>query len=293
MTIDGHRYLLEFDEFAFRFSAVPSTGVPGAARIIDIDDPARPRVVSNIRLAVNQPENRGQALGDPSPVPTQFFAYAAHYCNVPREVDPEIVACSFINSGLRIFNIQDPLHPREVAYFVSPPRTAANAVPADFALSQPAFDPGDREVWYTDGATGFYALRLDPSVWPDPTTAPSCAAATGRLSATRLGPVRLGERRAAARRALSGCLAGGRIRAGYVRGRVALLLTANRHYALHGVKAGERIPRRLRVHRLRRGAATWYFPRGDGVLEVRRGRVAAVGIARTDEFRRALRSLGS
>src|SRR5207249_10058782 len=98
--------------------------------------------------------------GDPSPLPLPTFTYAAHYCNIPREVDPEIAACSFINSGLRIFDIRDPLHPREVAYYISPPKAPIGALAGDAAFSQPAFDPARREVWYTDATSGFYVLRL-------------------------------------------------------------------------------------------------------------------------------------
>jgi hypothetical protein len=177
MTIDGKRYLLEFDEFDFRFTAVPQDlHTVGAARIVDIADEARPRVVSNLRLAVNQRAAHAAAAGDPAPNPIED--YGAHYCAIPREVDPEIVACTFINSGLRIFDVRDPLHPREVAYYIAPPQAGFNdgAVKADFALSQPAFAPERREVWYTDGISGFHALRLDPSVWPDPTDAAPCAA---------------------------------------------------------------------------------------------------------------------
>ena len=126
MTINGHHYLLEFDEFAFRFDTATPPDTVGAARIIDIDDEAHPRVISNIRLQVNNPPYRTQADNDPGGIGGQnrTVGYAAHYCAIPREVDPEIVACSFINSGLRIFNIQDPYHPREVAYFVSPPKAS-------------------------------------------------------------------------------------------------------------------------------------------------------------------------
>ncbi len=170
MTIDGHKYLLEFDEFAFRFTALNQTlQQVGAARIIDIADEAHPKVVSDLRLEVNQPDERAAAAGDPGGLsPVQ--SYAAHYCAIPREVDPQIVACSFINSGLRIFDIRDPLHPKEAAYFVSPPEAGVSNVGAasDFAMSQPAFAPERREVWYTDAISGFWAVRLDEGVWPDP-----------------------------------------------------------------------------------------------------------------------------
>ena len=35
----------------------------------------------------------------------QAQGYAAHYCNIPTRVNPKIVACSFIASGLRLFDI--------------------------------------------------------------------------------------------------------------------------------------------------------------------------------------------
>jgi hypothetical protein len=168
MQINGKPYLLEFDEFAFRFNPVTVSDQVGGARIIDIADPGHPRVVSNLRLAVNQPTAHQEADGDPSPLPAPTFTYSAHYCAIPREVDPKIVACSFINSGLRIFNIEDPAHPREVGYFISPPNagTVGGLDGGDFAMSQPAFDPARHDVWYTDATSGFYALHLNNDAWP-------------------------------------------------------------------------------------------------------------------------------
>lgn len=174
MTIDGHPYLLEFDEFAMRFNPPTIDDEVGAARIIDLADVRHPKVVSNLRLAINQQAAHRAAQLDPSFIPEPGLIYGAHYCNVPREVDPEIVACSFLNSGLRIFNVQDPLHPREVAYFVSPPGSSQGNR-ADAAFSQPAFDPARREVDFTDATTGFYALKLDDDVWPSPLAPPAKA----------------------------------------------------------------------------------------------------------------------
>jgi len=79
-TRSGKPYLLEIDEFAVEdrpgFPA-PNGSRVGATRIIDISDEIKPAVVSNLRLEV-------------------------------------IAACSMILSGLRIFDIRDPLKPREV-----------------------------------------------------------------------------------------------------------------------------------------------------------------------------------
>ena len=150
---NGHQYLLETDEFG------SGTHV-GAARIINIDDDTHPYVVSNLRLAVNK---GGQTPdpGDDQP----FQGYQGHYCSLPSRVDPYIVACSFIMSGLRVFDIRDVAHPREVAYFNMPLLPGHDPVypmkAGAFAMSAPAYDETTHDIWYTDGNSGFYVVRLD------------------------------------------------------------------------------------------------------------------------------------
>jgi hypothetical protein len=182
VTIGGHPYLVEVDEFAG--GPVPSTEPSarvGAGRIIDIADDTHPQVVSELRLEVNQPENRAQLTGDPG-ADNPVAGYAGHYCAVPQRNEPGIVACSFILSGLRIFDIRDPLHPKELAYFNAPPTQGfTNFGASSFAMSAPAFAPERGEVWYTDGNSGFYALRLTNGVWPFRTQ----AAGQGQVLAQR------------------------------------------------------------------------------------------------------------
>jgi hypothetical protein len=79
---------------------------------------------------------------------------------VPRQADPGIVACSMIMSGLRVFDIRDPKHPREVAYFNKPPSGGSHA------MSAPAFDPARGDIWYTDGGTGFWNVHVTNGAWP-------------------------------------------------------------------------------------------------------------------------------
>jgi hypothetical protein len=174
-TEHGHPYVLEFDEYDQ--STLNPNGDPnlvGAARIIDISDETKPYIVSNLRLQVDQPAEHAAAANDPggSGAPQ---GYAAHYCNIPSRVDPKVVACSFITSGLRIFDIRDLVHPKEIGYFVAPPqaRSENGNTPSDFAMSKPAFAPERREVWFSDGTSGFYVLRVAKSVWPDATGAPA------------------------------------------------------------------------------------------------------------------------
>ncbi len=202
LRIDGKPYLLEFDEFAFRFNPATAENKVGGARLIDMSRPSAPRVASNLRLEINMPAAHLAAEGDPTPLPpNKSFGYSAHYCAVPRRVDPGIVACSFLNSGLRVFDIRVPTQPREVAYFVAPPKagTVAGLGAGNLAFSQPAFDPKRRTVFYTDAGSGFYGLRLSASAWPD-AGAPVCLARRSPIGPRNIGRVRLGYTRARMRR---------------------------------------------------------------------------------------------
>jgi hypothetical protein len=170
-TRHGHHYVLEVDEFVDLFTLKGLTNLPkadvGAARIIDVQDPTRPTVVSNIRLQVHQPSHR---TPDQDRDPGAWFpaqGYAAHYCSMPTRVDPGIAACSLILSGLRVFDIRDVRHPREVAYFNKPlVRNTRLTVPffGAYAMSQPAWDVARDSIWYSDTNTGFYDVRLTNGV---------------------------------------------------------------------------------------------------------------------------------
>src|SRR5205807_6806428 len=106
---------------------------------IDVHNLKDPFVVSNMRLAINSHPAATPDPGDDQ----EFQGYQGHYCSLPSRVDPNIVACSFIMSGLRVFDIRNVLHPREIAYFNKPllPGTDGDPMKAgSFAMSAPAYD---------------------------------------------------------------------------------------------------------------------------------------------------------
>lgn len=141
----------------------------------------------------------------------------------------------------------------------------------------------------------------------------SCAKPTGTIARQSLGPVSLGMTRTRARRVFSArstrgrrsmdffCPTNGGIRIGYatpalLRGlaarrrrqlndRAVLILTANAHFTIRGIRPGSRLSvarRRLRVTGFHVGRNDWYLaPDGSvrAVLKVRRGIVEEVGIA--------------
>ena len=72
---------------------------------------------------------------------------------------------------------------------------------------------------------------------------------------------------------------------GRLQGRVVLVLTANAHFAIRGIRPGARLAvarRRLHLTRFHVGLNYWYLaPDGPAraILKVRRGRVEEIGIA--------------
>ena len=107
-----------------------------------------------------------------------------------------------------MFDISDLAHPQEAAYFVAPTRAAAeNGYSAsDFAMSQPSFDTARHDVWFTDGASGFYVVHLVNGAWP---AAPVAAGRTCR--SRRAFPVTVRAPRGTTIRRATATLAGRRI----------------------------------------------------------------------------------
>ena len=170
VTISGHPYLVEVDEYATAGgSPIPSGAADanvGGARIIDIADEKKPKVTSTIKLEADLIKNRGAEAND-NGMKSSLQGYAGHYCNVPQRAEPGIMACSFIASGLRVFDIRDPQHPRELAYYNAPPSMGTtSSSPSNYAMSAPTFAPGRGEIWYSDGNSGFYDVHLTNGVWP-------------------------------------------------------------------------------------------------------------------------------
>ena len=162
VKIDGEPYVVEIDEFGGQSEV-------GAGRIISIEDETKPKVVSNLRLDVHQPKNFAEQADDPG-ADNPLQSYAGHYCNVPQRKDPGIVACSYILSGLRVFDIRDPKNPKEIAYFNAPikDRVTPGFEASNWAMSSPAFDAENGEIWYSDGYQGFFSVKVTNDVWPFP-----------------------------------------------------------------------------------------------------------------------------
>ncbi|GLR26558.1 LVIVD repeat-containing protein [Limnobacter litoralis] len=171
----------------------------GATRILDISDETKPTILSKIRLQIQQPAHvdlRQKDLGN-----NGLFGYEAHYCSVDRTNDPQALACGYFQSGVRVFDIRNPLQPKEIAYYNPPAQTGKTAVlpgsehagspagygpsvsdvqnlglgvptklsigpdlSADWCSSPPEFR--GNQLWVTCQDNGFMVLQFERGVYP-------------------------------------------------------------------------------------------------------------------------------
>jgi hypothetical protein len=140
----------------------------GYARIIDITDDTQPETVSRLGLEVHDPARCEDIAHDP----VLSGGYSAAFCEVDRPTDPRLMACGYMEGGLRVFDIRDVKVPKEVAYF-KPPATRGEPSPASFHLVGyplpintadsvivPIFRDGARVIWFNTMDNGFMAVKF-------------------------------------------------------------------------------------------------------------------------------------
>ena len=199
ITYQGHPYVYFVDE-----------GGAGASRIIDIGDEKNPKVISKLKLEIHMPANSAAQQADTNG--NGAFGYEGHYCAVDRQTDPTAMACGYFQSGVRVFDIRDPYHPREIAYYNPPAQTAKRLqlpgsehaadsldytgvqqpnLTADWCSSQIRFNQapdGTWMLWAQCQDNGFMTLRFTNGVYPlaplNYNPIPSAATSTSNVAAS-------------------------------------------------------------------------------------------------------------
>lgn len=169
VSYNGKPFLIAVDE-----------GGAGAARIIDLSDETAPVVVSKLKLAIHAEENADIRAADTAN--NGFFGYEAHYCGVDRKVNPTAIACGYFQSGVRVFDIRNPLAAKEIAYYNPPAQSEKKAqlagsehassvlwltadLSTDWCSSPPRF-VGSDQIWVTCQDNGFMVLKFTNEAYP-------------------------------------------------------------------------------------------------------------------------------
>jgi hypothetical protein len=182
----GRSYLISTDESGGQagiggLAAACARGASpyGYSNVIDITDETQPRIVSKIMLEVHDPKNCSQFLPEPPEVGGGLLDYSTERCALDRPKNPTMAACGSRGTGTRVYDIRDPLHPAEIAYWKGPaPRTAflpgsgswspnvdrtveKQAGLARFVKVRAAHGRGNEmNLWIVGDAGGFQVLRF-------------------------------------------------------------------------------------------------------------------------------------
>jgi hypothetical protein len=173
-----HPYVIQFGESAPGAPTGPCPHNPytnySHPRIIDMQDERNPVVISEILNEVELPSNCALSNEDTNETSNPalaivyaLFRYGTHQCTPDRLHDPTILACAEFASGLRVYDIRDPLNVKELAY-LNPATQAVGDPTMDFAAARPVVFATKGEVWFAASQHGFYALRFANGVYPFP-----------------------------------------------------------------------------------------------------------------------------
>jgi hypothetical protein len=186
VTYAGHPYVIDWSEFVdlgHNCAAQPSEDSNiGYAQIIEKADETNPKVDSKMQTEVMLPENCSQVAGDSAFLTTQgltagdvfplvgsrVFLYDTHYCSTDRLHDPTIVACASFGSGIRVYDIRNPLKPVEMAYYNpgSVKSEDGTAFIANATVARPVIRSDLAQIWFPDISKGFHVVQFRDGVWP-------------------------------------------------------------------------------------------------------------------------------
>jgi LVIVD repeat-containing protein len=185
-TRNGRQYVVSTDESggaggAGGLKAACDRGASpyGYPQIVDITDEAKPRLVSKLRLEVNDPARCRALLTDPPDTGGGTPVYNAERCNADRATNPNMLVCGFQNAGLRVFDIRDLSRPKEIAYF-KPPAVRKAVLPGSGSWTQTADRTYDKisgfarfkrvpasgtrapemQIWFVSDGNGFQVVRF-------------------------------------------------------------------------------------------------------------------------------------
>ncbi|WP_175691219.1 LVIVD repeat-containing protein [Burkholderia anthina] len=158
-SVAGKPYVIEVDEGgagglqdpgATAVKAACNAGVAPfpMGHIYDMSSEAAPRLISELRLETHAVANCSKVIPDIAGLTT--FTYGSHYCSVDNRENATALACSYFNSGIRVFDIRDPSKPKEIAYYNPASAKSPGAGSAHLMFGQ-----------YRAGGPDWCASRLD------------------------------------------------------------------------------------------------------------------------------------
>jgi hypothetical protein len=124
--------------------------------VVDVKDRTNPRIIGLFPRPQPHPD---APYKDFAMARGRFSSRVMQHWIAPGEARPDIVALSYLNAGIRLFDISDPTDPKEVAYFV-PPRDGEieDYMSWRRGTSEAVFIEWDRKLIWLSTHSGLYCL---------------------------------------------------------------------------------------------------------------------------------------
>lgn len=149
--------------------AACAAGLPPFAQpsIYYMGDEAAPKLINNLQLEVNDPKNCSAVSPDMDAGDPFGFLYDSHHCTVDNRDNATTLACGYFHSGIRVFDIRDPVNVKEIAYW-QPAAKTAGAQLTTWCAAAPWLDAQTGTVYSRCQDSGSVALKFQSGVWPFP-----------------------------------------------------------------------------------------------------------------------------
>jgi hypothetical protein len=163
-SIGSQRWVMHAEESVFggAYGCAPSRlnpfvgpAEPSFTEVTDVDEPRMH--VSTFGLEINRPESCFAQLDS-------GVQASVHYHEFDNRHDAKIAILSMQNAGIRVVDVRDPEHPREIAYFNPGDVDAGPEVVLDNAWGHPRYDAETGQIWFATSSGGFWVVELEPQV---------------------------------------------------------------------------------------------------------------------------------
>ena len=177
ITIRGNKYVVlageggggQVSKTGMR-SACAAGVIPFAtAQLYYMGDEMNPQLINKTMMEAQDPKNCSKITADIDAATGLFglpitFLYDVHHCAVDNRDNATTLACGNFYGGIRVYDIRDTQHIKEIAYFVPPAKSGA----PKWCASMPILDAKTNSLYSWCADSGVVALKFKNGVWPFP-----------------------------------------------------------------------------------------------------------------------------
>lgn len=159
--------LVHIGDRSYVFESAEGGCANGVARIVDVTDETKPFVASDLGTEY-QVDSTCVEEWPQDPPANVIYMYWTHNFGFDSADDtasarePRDVHIAFLTAygaGLRVIDVADPAHPREIGYY-NPPVPAGKSATHDITRTWVRYRPETGDIWFASTYSGFNIVRL-------------------------------------------------------------------------------------------------------------------------------------